>query len=89
MAPAALGQRVMPPTAPVDCSIPAGVVRIRPDPDGTPTKVSVGLIIIDVKYINEVNQTFSVDFGTPSCSKSQPSRNSGICERLTRSVDCV
>ena len=34
----------------------------RPDPDGVPTKVYVGIYIQDVMEINDVGQTFEADF---------------------------
>jgi len=34
----------------------------RPDPDGTPTEVKVGLYVLDVADIDDVTQTFKVDF---------------------------
>jgi len=34
----------------------------RPDPEGVPTKVSVGIVFLDVTKIDDVNQTFTADF---------------------------
>jgi hypothetical protein len=34
----------------------------RPDPEGIPTKVSVGIVILDVTNFDDVGQTFTVDF---------------------------
>ncbi len=45
-----------------DCSIATRLTKVRPDPDGPPTPVRVGIRLIDVGDINEVAQEFSVDF---------------------------
>ena len=34
----------------------------RPDQEGVPTKVSIGIVILDVTKIDDVNQTFTADF---------------------------
>ena len=34
----------------------------RPDPEGTPTKVSIALYIIDVEKIDNIQQSFALDF---------------------------
>ena len=34
---------------------------VRPDPTGTPTEVSVGLMLIDLSSISDVNQTITLD----------------------------
>ncbi|UCE41408.1 MAG: hypothetical protein JSV17_18585 [Candidatus Aminicenantes bacterium] len=34
----------------------------RPDPEGVPTKVSVGIVFLDVTKIDDVTQTFTADF---------------------------
>jgi hypothetical protein len=34
----------------------------RPDPEGVPTKVNVGIVYLDVTKIDDVNQTFTADF---------------------------
>jgi hypothetical protein len=36
---------------------------IRPNADGPPTRVSVGLYMIDLMEINDINQTLTGDFG--------------------------
>ncbi len=33
----------------------------RPDPEGTPTVVKVGIYVIDISNVNDVNQTFSIN----------------------------
>jgi gamma-aminobutyric acid receptor subunit beta len=45
-----------------DCSIPIGLTKSRPDSDGPPTPISVGIRLINVSDINEVNQEFKIDF---------------------------
>ena len=35
---------------------------IRPEPEGTPTEVDVGVFVIDISKINDVEQTFTADF---------------------------
>jgi hypothetical protein len=34
----------------------------RPDPEGVPTKVSVGVYVIDTSKIHDAEQTFTTDF---------------------------
>jgi hypothetical protein len=34
---------------------------VRPDPEGTPTQVEVGVTFLDISSINDVSQTFSAD----------------------------
>jgi hypothetical protein len=43
---------------------PTPIVRtdIRPDPDGPPTTVSVGVRLLDLMQINDVDQTLTADF---------------------------
>jgi hypothetical protein len=36
-------------------------VHIRPDPEGTPTRVEIGVYFLDVMVIDDANQTFQVD----------------------------
>lgn len=44
------------------CSVPASVSSTRPDPDGVPTQVSVGLYVIDINSISDRALSFSADF---------------------------
>jgi hypothetical protein len=44
------------------CTIPRSVATTRPDPEGIPTKVAVGIYIIDVAGVDDVRQTFTADF---------------------------
>ena len=41
---------------------PVDVLKSRPDPQGTATKVNVSLYIIDVESINNLKQSFTIDF---------------------------
>ena len=57
------GPAVAAETAPEDtCSISRRLTRIRPDPDGEPVAVHVGIALIDLSEINEVAESFGVDF---------------------------
>jgi hypothetical protein len=44
------------------CSIPAGLARIRPEPDGEPVRIAVGVFLFDVVGIYELEESFRVDF---------------------------
>jgi len=44
-----------------DCSIPVTTKMLRPDPEGTNTLVKVGFFLIDVKEIDDVEQTYRAD----------------------------
>ncbi len=46
----------------VSCDFPTDISQVRPDPEGTPTRVSVGLYIIDLQRIDNVKQTLAIDF---------------------------
>ena len=46
---------------PDGCVLPRFVADDRPDPDGPPTSVSVGLIVGDILSIDDRNQTITVD----------------------------
>lgn len=45
----------------LDCTIPDSITKTRPSPKGTPTDVGLGLFFIDVRDINSLKQTFTVD----------------------------
>jgi hypothetical protein len=45
----------------IDCSIPKIFKTTRPDSEGIKTPVKIGLYIIDIKGINDVEQTFKAD----------------------------
>ena len=47
---------------PAPCTFPSYNPTERPDPAGTPTRVSVGLYVVDVLDIDAVEQTITVDF---------------------------
>lgn len=44
------------------CEIPRELTASRPDPQGTKTEISVGVYFVDVKSIDDVDQTFIADF---------------------------
>lgn len=44
------------------CSVPTELTKSRPNADGDPTPVSIGIRLIDIGNINEVLEEFSVDF---------------------------
>ena len=44
------------------CTLPDIQIDQRPDPEGPPTKVSVGIRMFDLSEINDVKQTLSGDF---------------------------
>ena len=46
---------------PGDCSVPEGALRDRPDADGPPTRVSVGVRLLDVTKIEDVNELVTLD----------------------------
>ena len=46
---------------PDECTLPPDVEKSRPDPEGVPTPVDVGIIYFDVLAIEETNQTFTAD----------------------------
>ncbi len=44
-----------------DCSVPVEIGASRPDPEGVPTRVEVGLYLIDLQKIDDAEQAFSAD----------------------------
>jgi len=44
------------------CSIPKHLTRIRLNPDGEPVRVKVGITLIDIIDLNDVSESFKVDF---------------------------
>lgn len=44
-----------------DCSIPKDLSLSRPDPEGVPTTVKIGVFLIDIKDIKDVSQSYVVD----------------------------
>jgi hypothetical protein len=44
------------------CSIPKSLRRTRPDPEGRPVRIEIALRLVDVIEINEVVESFKVDF---------------------------
>jgi hypothetical protein len=48
---------------PVDgCEVPPGIVAMRPDPEGVPTEIAVGVYMIDLLQLNDTEQSFDADF---------------------------
>jgi len=45
----------------LDCSVPKNTQAIRPGPEGEKTKVDMGFFLIDIKEIDDVEQTFTAD----------------------------
>lgn len=43
------------------CAAPSQRTDVRPDPDGPPTEISMGVILTDVLSISDVDQTISLD----------------------------
>ena len=44
------------------CAVPANLAATRPDPEGTPTAVTMAVFFIDVKAIADAEQSFNADF---------------------------
>lgn len=59
LAPAATGQEADPTTR--DCRLPSMSLHERPDPNGTVTEVSIGVALVDLRKINDPDQTVAVD----------------------------
>ena len=45
------------------CTVPPGIGDTRPDPEGVPTRVSVGIYVLDISKINDIDQSFLARFG--------------------------
>ena len=43
------------------CKIPDQFLKERPDPEGVPTRVTVGLYLVDIIEINSKKQIFTAD----------------------------
>ena len=43
------------------CSVSKSLTRVRPDPDGDPIRVEVGIYLIDVVDVDELKESFKVD----------------------------
>jgi hypothetical protein len=46
------------------CNLPKGQTSLRPGNGGPPTDVSLGLLLMDLREINDVDQTITVDIAT-------------------------
>ncbi len=46
---------------PARCDVPQRFFHARPDPKGVPTRVSVGIYVIDIAKVNDVEQSFTAD----------------------------
>jgi len=44
-----------------DCDLSGYQSSVRPDPPGTPTEVTIGLLLVDLSAINDVDQTVMLD----------------------------
>lgn len=44
-----------------DCEVPPELTLSRPDPEGTPTEITIGAYLVDLFAINDAEQTFSAD----------------------------
>lgn len=44
------------------CAVPKSLTRIRPDSDGSPIPVRVGVLLIDLVDVDELQESFKVDF---------------------------
>lgn len=44
------------------CSVPKSQTRVRPDPDGDPIRVEVGVLLIDIVDVDELHESFKADF---------------------------
>lgn len=49
-------------TSIASCKVPPRIAATRPDPAGVPTRVSVGLYVLDIDHINDVEQSFTTRF---------------------------
>jgi hypothetical protein len=69
-----------------DCSIPKKLSKTRPDPEGPPTEVRIGVFFIDIKTINDAAQTFTADvfhmfrWNDPRLSEKSLGRSLEDCE---------
>jgi len=45
-----------------DCTVPTVLTKTRPDPDGPPTRVDVGIVVVDVIDLGDTTQLFTTDF---------------------------
>lgn len=44
------------------CTVPPGIGDTRPDPEGVPTRVSVGIYVLNIADINDIDQSFLARF---------------------------
>jgi hypothetical protein len=73
-----------------DCSIPKKLSKTRPHPKGPPTEVRIGFFFVDIKAVNDAEQTFTADvfrmlrWNDPRLSENSLGRSLEYCEiRLT------
>lgn len=70
----------------IDCSIPEEFKNVRPDPAGVPTKINMGFHVMDIKKINDENQSFTLDifitmkWKDPRLSKESLGRSLDLCK---------
>lgn len=58
------------------CAVPASLARVRPGEGGEPTRVKLGIFLIDVLGVDEVSESFEVDFRLTASW-----RDPRLCER--------
>jgi hypothetical protein len=59
---AALSLLAVAPARAQDCTVPTVLTKTRPDPDGPPTRLEVGIVVIDVIDLGDITQLFTTDF---------------------------
>jgi len=45
-----------------DCSVPQGLQGVRPHAAGPPEEIKIGLFVIDIQKISDIEQTYDADF---------------------------
>ncbi len=50
------------PTEESECRVPRAMAAVRPDDDGPPTVIKVGVFVVDIVKINEATESFTADF---------------------------
>lgn len=69
-----------------DCSIPKKLSKARPHSEGPPTEVRIGFYFIDIKTINDAEQTFTADvfrmlrWNDPRLSEKSLGKSLEYCE---------
>jgi hypothetical protein len=74
--------------AKIDCSVPQGLKGVRPRSGGPPEEIKIGLYVIDIKGISDIEQTYDADFfmvlswSDPRLSKAVLGRSLKDCRIL-------